>query len=378
MRSATRPVIRRRGRATLAVLSAATLLAACTGNSTPPGKASRSAPSHRTSASAPPASRQTSSNSDAGRPVTISFAGDVNFAKRTAARLATNPATAFGVAAESLRKADLTMVNLETSISVGGAKYPKEYNFQAPPSALTALKDAGIDVATMANNHAADYGSAGLKQTLAAVAKSPIPVLGIGKDADAAFAPWYVSVRGTRIAFIAADQVRDETTLPDFSAGRHKPGVANAYQPQLLSTVRAARARADIVVVYLHWGTEYKTCPNAEQPGLADALVKAGATAVVGTHAHVLLGAGWRKDGHYVAYGLSNYLWWESFGNEQDDNGILTLSFLNGKVTAAQFAAAHLDSTGVPVPATGATKKRIDAEWERDRRCAGLLAAPPS
>lgn len=307
----------------------------------------------------------------------MSFAGDVNFAKRTATRLAADPATAFGVAAAQLRTADLTMVNLETSISVGGVKYPKEYNFQAPPSALTALKDAGIDIATMANNHAADYGSAGLAQTLAAIKHSPIPVIGIGKDADAAFAPFYTSVRGVRLAFIAADQVRDETTLPDFSAGPDKAGVANAYRPQLLATVRAARQRADIVIVYLHWGTEYRTCPNSDQPPLADALVRAGATAVVGTHAHVLLGAGWRKDGSYVAYGLSNYLWWESFGNEQDDNGVLTLSFTRGKVTAARFAPAHLDSTGVPVPATGATKRRIDAEWERDRRCAGLLAAPP-
>lgn len=360
----------------LAALSALALVAACTSSSTPARDWSSTTPTTRSST---PASRTNSSASSSGtseRPVTISFAGDVNFAKRTATRLAANPATAFGVATESLSKADLTMVNLETSISVGGAKYPKEYNFQAPPTALTALKDAGIDVATMANNHAADYGSAGLKQTLAAIKKSPIPLLGIGKNADAAFAPWYVTVRGTKIAFIAADQVRDESTLPDFSAGPSKAGVANAYQPQLLSSVRAARARADIVV-YLHWGTEYKTCPNSEQPGLADALVKAGATAVVGTHAHVLLGAGWRKDGHYVAYGLSNYLWWQSFGNEQDDNGILTLSFQKGKVTAAQFAAAHLDSTGVPVPALGATKKRIDAEWERDRKCAGLLAAPP-
>ncbi|MGI8880959.1 MAG: CapA family protein [Jatrophihabitans sp.] len=358
-------------------MSALVLVTACTSHSTPAPNSSSTTPTTRSSTPAPGTKSSVSSSGTTDRPITISFAGDVNFAKRTATRLAANPATAFGVAAKSLGRADLTMVNLETSISVGGMKYPKEYNFQAPPSALTALKDAGIDVATMANNHAADYGSAGLKQTVAAIKKSPIPVLGIGKNADAAFAPWYVTVRGTKIAFIAADQVRDESTLPDFSAGPNKAGVANAYQPQLLNTVRAARARADIVIVYLHWGTEYKTCPNSEQPGLADALVKAGATAVVGTHAHVLLGAGWRKDGHYVAYGLSNYLWWESFGNEQDDNGILTLSFQKGKVTSAQFAAAHLDSTGVPVPAVGATKKRIDAEWERDRKCAGLLPAPP-
>jgi poly-gamma-glutamate synthesis protein (capsule biosynthesis protein) len=90
----------------------------------------------------------------------------------------------------------------------------------------------------------------------------------------------------------------------------------------------------------------------------------------------VLLGAGWRSDGTYVAYGLSNYLWWESFGNEQDDNGVLTLTFRGGRVIAARFEPAHLDDTGVPVPATGAVAARINAEWQRDRQCADLSPTP--
>lgn len=128
--------------------------------------------------------------------------------------------------------------------------------------------------------------------------------------------------------------------------------------------------------MYVHWGTEYTTCPNADQQNLAATLATAGATAVVGTHAHMLQGAGWRKDGVYVAYGLSNYLWWRSFGNERDDAGVLTLTFSGGRVTASSFDPAHLDSTGVSVPATGQTRQRIDAEWARDRVCSGLLATP--
>jgi poly-gamma-glutamate synthesis protein (capsule biosynthesis protein) len=143
-----------------------------------------------------------------------------------------------------------------------------------------------------------------------------------------------------------------------------------------VDAVRAAKAAGYVVVVYLHWGTEYQTCPNADQRAAANELAAAGAAAVVGTHAHVLLGAGWRPDGMYVAYGLSNYLWWESFGNEQDDNGVLTLTFRGGRVVGSRFAPAHLDDSGVPVPATGATAARIDAEWERDRECADLSATP--
>jgi poly-gamma-glutamate synthesis protein (capsule biosynthesis protein) len=307
---------------------------------------------------------------------TISFAGDVHFSGRIAARLARNPATVFGAAAAGLRRADLTMVNLETAITTGGAQQNKLFTFRAPPSALTALRDAGIDVATMANNHGADYGASGLADSLAARRAARFPVLGIGANAAAAFAPYTSTLNGVRVAIFAADQVRDETTLPLFSAGPHKAGVANAYDPRLISAVRAARAAGYVVVVYVHWGVEYQTCPSADQNTLAAQLADAGASAVVGTHAHVLQGAGWRRDGSYVAYGLGNYLWWRSLGGEEDDNGVLTLTFDRGAVTKAHFAPSHLDNRGVPMPAIGAARARILAEWTRDRRCTDLRSHP--
>jgi hypothetical protein len=322
-----------------------------------------------------PAVATPSASTSAGT-VTISFAGDVNFSGRTAARLA-DPATAFGVAAPGLRAADITMVNLETAITTGGDPQAKEFHFRTPPIALTALRDAGIDVATMANNHGADYGSSGLADTLAAITASHFPVIGIGRDAAQAFAPYERTVNGVQIAIIAADQVQDETTLRLFSAGASTPGVANAFSPRLLEAVRTAKAAGYTVIVYVHWGTEYQTCPNDNQRSLADQLAKAGATAVIGTHAHVLQGAGWRPDGTYVAYGLGNYFWWMSFGNNQDDNGVLTLTVKPGRVVASSFAASHLDENGIPVPATGEQKSRIDAEWNSDRGCADLAATPP-
>jgi poly-gamma-glutamate synthesis protein (capsule biosynthesis protein) len=301
----------------------------------------------------------------------------VHFSGRTASRLAADPNTALGQAATPLAAADLAMVNLETAIAVGGRPQPKTFTFQAPPSALTALMDAGVDVATMANNHGADYGSAGLAQTLAAIRSSGFPVLGIGANASAAFAPYYIEINGVELAIIAASQVQDET-LANFSATDSRPGIANAYSDRLLASVRAAKARADLVIIYLHWGSEYQSCPNADQRALADRLTAAGVAAVVGTHAHVLQGAGWRPDGSYVAYGLGNYFWWRSFGNSQDDNGVLTLTFAHNRVSQAAFAPSRLDDRGVAMPASGATRQRILAEWEQGRQCAGLLARPSS
>ena len=307
---------------------------------------------------------------------TVAFAGDVHFMGRTAIRLANNPATVFGQAASVLASADLTMVNLETAITTRGDPAPKDFHFRAPATAFTALRDAGIDVATMANNHAADYGAIGLHDTLAAIGSSRFPVVGIGADAAAAFAPWVRTVGDTRVAIIAASQVRDET-LANYAAGADSPGIASADSDRLLESVRAARAAGDVVIVYLHWGIEFDSCPSTDQRSLADALAKAGASAIVGAHVHVLQGSGWRPDGTYVAYGLGNYLWWRSFGNTQDDNGVLTLTFRRDRVVAARFHPAHLDERGVPVPATGAQAARIDAAWQQARLCAGLSATPP-
>ena len=306
----------------------------------------------------------------------MAFAGDVHFAERTATRLAADPATAFGPSAAVLSAADLTMVNLETAIAVGGAAQNKSFTFEAPPSAFTALKDAGVDVATMANNHGADYGSGGLGQTLTAISASQFSVVGIGANADAPYAAYYKTVNGVRVAILAATQVQDET-LANFTATASSPGVASAFTEQFLAGVRAAKARADVVVVYVHWGTEYSSCPNSLQQSLAASLSAAGATAVVGTHAHVLQGAGWRPDGTYVAYGLGNYYWWRSFGNDQDDNGVLTLTVRPGKVVSAAFSPSQLDSQGIGEPAVGANKARILTEWEHVRQCANLSATPP-
>jgi poly-gamma-glutamate synthesis protein (capsule biosynthesis protein) len=145
----------------------------------------------------------------------------------------------------------------------------------------------------------------------------------------------------------------------------------------LISAVHTAKALGYVVIVYLHWGIEYDTCPSSDQTGLATRLAQAGAAAVVGTHAHVLQGAGWLPNSTYVAYGLGNYLWWMSFGNNQDDNGVLTLTFQRNRVVADHFAPSHLDDRGVPMPATGAEKRRIMAEWNSDRSCTDLRATPP-
>lgn len=309
-----------------------------------------------------------------GAPVTLAFGGDVHFEGAIATRLARDPATAMGPIAAVLRQADLAMVNLETAVTARGTPAAKEFTFRAPPSVFTALRAAGVDLATMANNHGEDFGPVGLQDSLAAAAAARFPVVGIGRDAAQAFRAHVVTARGQRIAVIGATQVLDANLAAAWSAGNGKPGLASAYQvDRLLAAVRAARQAADTVVVFLHWGRELSSCPIARQRALAPRLVAAGADVVVGSHAHVLAGAGF-LDGAYIHYGLGNLVF-SSRGGVTARSGVLTLTVRGRAVTDARWAPAVI-SGGVPIPLTGAAARQALASLQALRGCTGLSARP--
>ncbi len=247
-----------------------------------------------------------------GEQVTFLFAGDTQFEGSAANRLAADPNTVLAPMAPVMAQADITMVNLETSITTRGSPEPKAFTFRAPASAFTALAAAGVDVVTMANNHGRDFGAEGLGDTLAAIKASGFPTVGIGENAAAAYAPYRVTVRGQRIAIFGASRVIDSALLGSWTATDTQPGIASAYEgtarDRLLAAVREARASSDTVVVFLHWGTELLTCPTGVQKTLARELHDAGADLIVGSHAHRVQGDGY-LDGAFVAYGLGNFVW---------------------------------------------------------------------
>ena len=309
-----------------------------------------------------------------GAPVTIAFGGDVHFEGAVAARLARDPATTFGPIAAVLRRADLAVVNLETAITERGTPAPKEFTFRAPPSAFAALDAAGVDVATMANNHGADYGVVGIRDSLAAARQAGFPVIGIGADAEQAFRAHRFTVHGQRIAVIGATQVLDASLAAAWSAGDGKPGLASAYdEKRLLQAVRAARAEADTVVVDLHWGRELEGCPIDRQRALAPKLAAAGADVIVGSHAHVLLGGGYLR-GAYVHYGLGNFVFYAR-GGVTARSGVLLLTVRGRAVTRAEWVPAVI-SGGIPLPLEGAAAEQAVAAWHSLRGCTGLAARP--
>jgi poly-gamma-glutamate capsule biosynthesis protein CapA/YwtB (metallophosphatase superfamily) len=309
----------------------------------------------------------------AGAPgsITLAFAGDVNFAGRTRLLLA-DPATAFGPITAVLRSADFAAVNLETAITSGGTPQPKTYHFRAPAAAFTALRDAGIDLVTMANNHVLDYGPAGLADTLAAARAARFPYVGIGVNAAAAWAPYLITIKGVKIAIIGVSQVAELAS--SWVATGTRPGEANAIDlGRTLAAVRSARRLASVVIVFMHWGTEGEACPDPNQLSLARELAAAGASIIVGAHAHMLQGSGWLGR-TFVAYGLGNFLWWER--SYSTATGVLELTLHPHAPLTERFVPAVVSGTGQPIADRGAAAQQAAARYASLRTCAELAPRP--
>jgi poly-gamma-glutamate synthesis protein (capsule biosynthesis protein) len=246
--------------------------------------------------------------------------------------------------------------------------------FFAPQAAIAAFEGAHTTLVTEANNHGEDCGQPGLLQALTIRARTHYHILGIGRNVAGALASYQTVIRGERIGIIAATQVIDTDLVSTWTATATQPGLASAYEVQeLVRAVQAARRVDDTVVVFLHWGIQLDACPDAIQEPLATELVRAGADIVIGSHAHVLLGAGYL--GHaLVDYGLGNF----AFYNDPyptDISGVLAVAVTGRHIDAYSWRPAVIENE-LPVPATGSAAAQVQARFVAARACTDLTGRP--
>ena len=307
-----------------------------------------------------------------GHAVTLAFGGDVHFEGIVRSKLNANPTSVMAAIAPVFKKADLAMVNLETTVSYRGAPTPgKTYTFRAPPSAFRALKAGGVDLATVANNHGIDYGMTAFLDTLRYAKRNHFSLVGGGHNAAQAYAPYRITIKGQRIAILAASQVIDDNLISSWTAGPDKPGIASAYQVgRLTAAVRSARKRADTVVVYVHFGIERMGCPTSTQITLARKLIAAGADIVVGSHAHRLQGAG-RRGTAFVDYGLGNFVWYSQNSPDSVTTGVLKVVVTGRRIDSYKWVPARIVG-GSPTPLSGSASSAALASWRGLRGCTNL------
>ncbi len=240
------------------------------------------------------------------RPILLDAVGDVTFGEQVGPAISTRGgAYPWKGVAGTLRAADVTIGNLETSVGTRGVAAVKRYTFRGPPQALPAMAHlAGFDVLTLANNHTGDYGPEALVDTVRYVRAAGIKTIGAGANETLAMRPAFVEAGGLRIAFLGFSDINPA----GFSATPTTPGTARADPEAIARAVRAARRHAELVVCFIHWGAELHGEPDSRQGQLASACIGAGAQVVLGAHPHVLGPVLRPTSGTLVAWSLGNFV----------------------------------------------------------------------
>lgn len=261
-----------------------------------------------------------------------------------------------------LSEADLNVANLETPVTTRRTPSDKRFTYRMHPSALVAIRDAGFELVSLANNHTLDQGAGGLHDTLAHLRERGIQWAGAGSDIAAAREPAIVEKRGVKVGFLSYS-----CTFPEsFWATATTPGTAFCHEHWMVEDVARLRAQVDLVLVAYHWGAEKMETPKDYQKQLAHAAIAAGADAVIGHHPHVLQGVE-VVDGKPVLYSLGNY----AFGSRSDaakDSALARLVVRGKKIERLEMIPLNVHNRFVefnPRVADGEVRERILQTLER-------------
>ena len=234
-----------------------------------------------------------------------------------------------------MRDADVMMVNNEFPYSDRGQPLvDKAFTFRAPTESVRFLKEMGVDIVSLANNHAYDYGKDAFLDTLQTLEAENVLYVGAGRNKEEAQRTVYYIANDMKIAIVSATQIEKGDAPNTIGATDDNPGVFRCWNNQeLLEQVRMAKANSDFVIVYIHWGTESQTETDWAQDQQAPEIVEAGADIVIGDHPHCLQKID-LVNGVPVIYSLGNF-WFNSktldtclFSLTLDDSGIKRMQFI--------------------------------------------------
>lgn len=272
--------------------------------------------------------------------VTMTFAGDILFDKNYAIyssflqRGGEIEKSLSEPLLEKMRAADIMMVNNEFPYTDRGEPTPdKTYTFRAPTDSVRVLFDMGVDIVSLANNHASDYGQISLLDSLETLENAGMPYVGAGRNLEEAMQPYYFESDGYVIAVVSATQIERYATPSTPGATESTPGVFRCYDPTLaIECIKEAKENSDFVVLYVHWGTESTDQLDWAQNSQAPQYAEAGADLIIGDHPHVLQEIGYIGEVP-VVYSLGNF--W--FNSRTLDTCMVTATIREGKLESLQF-----------------------------------------
>lgn len=250
--------------------------------------------------------------------VVLAFAGDILFDEaytimyQFVARGSSVEDTFTAGLLERMRGADVFMLNNEFPYSKRGTPTAgKQFTFRANPQHAEILRELGVDMVSLANNHAYDYGNEALLDTFDTLETIGIPYVGAGRNLDEALKPVYLIANGMKIAVVSGTQIERNANPDTKEATATSAGVLRCLDPSaLLRVIAEAEANSDFVILYIHWGTESQKETDWLQEEQSATYARAGVDLIIGDHPHCL-----QKidvvEGVPVVYSLGNF-WFNS------------------------------------------------------------------
>lgn len=251
--------------------------------------------------------------------------------------------------ADVLKSADITFINLETSLIPDCPVTESGMSFCGDQRNLQGLTFAGVDVASLANNHAGNHGVLGVQQTVDLLKSGGIEATGV---AGANIA--YKEVRGLKFAFLGYNDI----TNP-------QPGVSEAIEQNIKSEIAEARKNADVVIVTFHWGIEYTTQPDQRQIDLAHLAIDSGADLVIGNHPHWIEPAEIYK-GKLITYAHGNLVFDQMWSEKTEEGIVGKYTFYDKRLVDVEYLPIKIEDYGQPYFLEGAEKERILDQMKQD------------
>ncbi len=307
--------------------------------------------------------------------VSLVFVGDLML-DREPGRIMLGGTDPLGQVAAILDGADFTIGNLCCVIATGGRRADKFFTFRADPRAVTYIA-RHFDAVSLANNHSGDFGPDALTETIDRLKKANVRPFGAGRNRVEAHQPWIAEKNGVRVAVLGYNEFWPRA----FEAGPTTPGCAWSVDEQVVADIKAARASADVVIAFNHWGEEDPAPPTDRQRALAHKMIDAGAGVVIGNcHPHAVAGPEMYK-GKLIVYGLGNFLIDEYKGDvigtppvlkeEKRVGWAVRLTVNKLGLVDWQTLVTRTDDEGIPHPVAGvsgpAGKADVNLEIKRSQ-----------
>ncbi|MFI7065325.1 CapA family protein [Kribbella sp. NPDC050124] len=302
--------------------------------------------------------------------VDLTVGGDVMLGRRvaTAAAQTGDVSRPLRAIAPRLAAADLTVLNLESTLSRAGTPQQGGDSFAAPPGVVAGLRDAGVDVLSLANNHTGDFQQRALLETVRLVRAGGIQPVGAGSNLTEAARPAIVERDGVRFGFLAFNAIGETPRATATSAGafsiRMPPRTGPLNAGDLAAMTRAIqtlKAAVDVVVVLPHWGQQYTHNPVPAQHTVAAALTQAGADLVIGGHPHWVQSVLF-PPGKVVAHSLGNLVFDMDFMQQTQEGVLLELTYWGKTLKAARLTPYVIGSDFSPRVVTGTRAEQILAD----------------